>query len=174
MMKTCELNSHELGSNGQKLMSPRERLYFTLEEIDAPSDGQPFLKRPFVEPRTMMKISGILCACVFVISGVIFGVCLFNKCVLPLILLTAFWAVTPPIWFWYCYFGVYRNYGRPGTFELYKYGQQVSAAIWAGGLLLLAATLSSDYLDESNESENSCLACNSQHVHSAQITPKLQ
>jgi hypothetical protein len=54
------------------------------------------------------------------------------------------WAFLPPIAFWLEHFAIYRNWGRPGTFELYKHGQLVSAAAWAGMLAALIAIGSSD------------------------------
>ena len=54
------------------------------------------------------------------------------------------WAVVPPIWFWFEYFFVYRWYGKPDTLELFKYGQDVAKAIWAGVLVGLIALASSD------------------------------
>jgi hypothetical protein len=55
------------------------------------------------------------------------------------------WAVGAPAWFWFEYFFLYRKDGLPGTFELYKYGQQVSVAIWAALALSLGALASSDH-----------------------------
>lgn len=54
------------------------------------------------------------------------------------------WAVLPPIWFWLEYFYVYRVYGLPDTLELFKYGQDVAKAIWAGVLTGLIAFAASD------------------------------
>lgn len=54
------------------------------------------------------------------------------------------WAVGAPAWFWYEYFFLYRIDGLPGTLELYKHGQQVSIAIWAGLAVSLGALASSD------------------------------
>lgn len=68
--------------------------------------------------------------------------------IMEIYLLAAIWAVGPPIWFWYEYFFVYRNHGEPDTFELFKHGQQVSLAIWAGVALALAAFASSDHFQE--------------------------
>lgn len=49
------------------------------------------------------------------------------------------WAILPPFWFWYEYFRLYRKFGEPDTMELFKYGQQVAAAMWAGVLAALIA-----------------------------------
>jgi len=45
------------------------------------------------------------------------------------------WTVVPPIWFWYEYWFIYlKGYHSdetvPENFELFKYGQDVSAKIW--------------------------------------------
>ena len=49
-----------------------------------------------------------------------------------ILILAALWAVLPPAWFFYEYFFVYPEAGRPGTWEAFKYGQQVAVALWAG------------------------------------------
>jgi hypothetical protein len=56
----------------------------------------------------------------------------------------AVWAIIPPLWFWYEYFYIYLPHGDPKTFEQFKYGQQVSVAIWAGVALALFAFVSAD------------------------------
>jgi hypothetical protein len=45
------------------------------------------------------------------------------------------WTMIPPIWFWYEYWFIYlKDYHSdrivPENFELFKYGQDVSAKIW--------------------------------------------
>jgi hypothetical protein len=55
------------------------------------------------------------------------------------------WAFLPPFAFWCEHFFIYRNWGLPGTFELYKHGQQVSGAIWAGVVAALFAVGNSDH-----------------------------
>ena len=59
--------------------------------------------------------------------------------------LAAAWAVIPPIWFWFDYTVLYRSGAALGSFEYFKYGQQVSTATWAGIALTLAATSTSDH-----------------------------
>ncbi len=56
----------------------------------------------------------------------------------------AFWAVLPPVWFWFEYYYLYKRHGAVGTFELFKHGQQTAVAIWAGIALSLVAVASSD------------------------------
>lgn len=66
-----------------------------------------------------------------------------SKQVITLYIAIGLWAVVPPFWFWLEYFYVYRTYGLPDTLELFKYGQDVSKAIWAGvlaGLVAFAAS----------------------------------
>ena len=55
------------------------------------------------------------------------------------------WAVVPPIWFWIEFFWIYDAYGRPNSLERFRYGQQVSVAIWAGVTLSLAGLATSDH-----------------------------
>lgn len=51
----------------------------------------------------------------------------------PIALLAAAWAILPPIWFWWEYFGMYRTtHSNKGTWELFKHGQQLGVAVWAG------------------------------------------
>ena len=71
-----------------------------------------------------------------------------------LYVLIATWAILPPSWFWYEYFYIYREYGKKGTLELYKYGQQVSGAVWAGVLVVLFAIASSDNLKVQGKEES--------------------
>jgi uncharacterized membrane-anchored protein len=64
--------------------------------------------------------------------------------------LAAVWAVTPPIWFWFDYFWLYRRVGDGRAFEQFKHGQQVSIAIWAAVAVTLGALANSDrFKDES-------------------------
>lgn len=57
------------------------------------------------------------------------------------------WTIIPPIWFWLEYYLVYRRWGLPGTFDFFKYGQQVGGAIWAGVLAALLSFTLSDIVD---------------------------
>jgi len=59
----------------------------------------------------------------------------------------ALWAVAPPVWFWLEYFTVYLKWGKPESFDLFKYGQQVAAGIWAGVLATLLAFAASGAID---------------------------
>ena len=59
--------------------------------------------------------------------------------------MAGFWLIAAPLWFWYEYFFLYREHGEPDSFELFKHGQQISAAIWAGFAACLVAFAASDY-----------------------------
>lgn len=56
----------------------------------------------------------------------------------------ALWAVGTPIWFFYEYFWLYREAAAPNSWEIFKYGQQLGVAIWAGLTVSLYALGSSD------------------------------
>ena len=64
--------------------------------------------------------------------------------IVPLYVFIGLWTVGPPVWFWFEYFCLYRKYGAPDTLELFKYGQDLSKAIWAGVLAGLIAFAASD------------------------------
>jgi hypothetical protein len=64
--------------------------------------------------------------------------------IVPLYIFIGIWAVAPPVWFWFEYFSVYRKHGEVDTLELFKYGQDLSKAIWAGVLAGLIAFAASD------------------------------
>src|SRR5437764_367181 len=56
-----------------------------------------------------------------------------SKCLELIVGLASFWAVLPPVYFWYEYHFIYRRYEKNlDAFERFKYGQQLSVAIWAG------------------------------------------
>ena len=44
----------------------------------------------------------------------------------------AFWTIGPPVWFWFEYFWLFKQYSKPEHLEIFRHGQQVSASIWAG------------------------------------------
>jgi hypothetical protein len=58
-----------------------------------------------------------------------------------LYIITALWAVIPPVCFWLEFYFVYKKFGVPGTFDLFVHGQQVCAALWLGVLAALAGIL---------------------------------
>ncbi len=49
------------------------------------------------------------------------------------------WAVVPPVYFWFEHFFVWRGGGVPQSFDLHKYGQDVSRNIWLAFVALLLA-----------------------------------
>ena len=54
------------------------------------------------------------------------------------------WLVGPPVWFWYEYYFLYLELGVQDAFEEFKYGQQLSVAIWVGVSIFLFALVSSE------------------------------
>lgn len=43
-----------------------------------------------------------------------------------------FWIFAPPIWFSIEYFFLYKHFAVPGTFEAFKYGQELAYRTWVG------------------------------------------
>jgi hypothetical protein len=43
-----------------------------------------------------------------------------------------FWIFAPPIWFSVEYFCLYKPFGKEGTFEAFKYGQELAYRAWVG------------------------------------------
>jgi len=62
-----------------------------------------------------------------------------GKFVMQLKVLGIFWAVGPPVWFWFEYYALWNR--DPSTFETLKHGQALSAAIWLATLASIAAYL---------------------------------
>lgn len=58
--------------------------------------------------------------------------------------LAAVWAVGAPLWFFCEYYFLYRKAPATESWELFKHGQQVSIALWAGVTAILIAVGSSD------------------------------
>lgn len=67
-----------------------------------------------------------------------------NNAQAVLLMLAALWAVGAPLWFFVDYYYVYRKRAADDSWELFKHGQQVSIAIWAGFTAALYALGSSD------------------------------
>ena len=55
-----------------------------------------------------------------------------------------FWALAPPVWFWLEFWFVYQRLGEQSSeaFDRFKHNQQLSAAIWAGFLVLISTGFS--------------------------------
>lgn len=47
------------------------------------------------------------------------------------------WVVIPPLWFAFEYLFLFKTYGPPGSFEAFKYAQDVASKVW----LSIAAAL---------------------------------
>jgi len=55
-------------------------------------------------------------------------------------LILAGWLIGPPVWFWFDYFFIFKQYGDfKEHFEHFKYGQEVCAKVWAGVTVFLYA-----------------------------------
>ncbi|EXI92784.1 MAG: hypothetical protein AW12_00264 [Candidatus Accumulibacter sp. BA-94] len=42
------------------------------------------------------------------------------------------WVFGPPVWFSFEYFHLFKKHGKPGTFEAFKYGQELASRAWLG------------------------------------------
>ena len=106
-----------------------------------------------IYPRRNKKHFWIVFACAILgvtLVGATLGAAhhsLCSKDVLQLYIAIAVWAVAPPVWFWLEYFAIFLRWGKPESFDLFKYGQQVAAGIWAGVLAVLLAFAASGALD---------------------------
>ena len=52
------------------------------------------------------------------------------------------WVFAPPVWFSYEYFKLYKRYGQDGTFEAFKYGQELAYRSWIGIAAILSVIAS--------------------------------
>lgn len=68
-----------------------------------------------------------------------------------LLVLAAAWAIGAPVWFFTEYHVFYRNAPAPKSFDLFKHGQQLAIAIWAGIAAALYAASTSDFAKPKNE-----------------------
>ena len=93
-----------------------------------------------VEQKNYIKIIGI-CTAVFAVASIlltVFFILTTNRH--GLYFVAAVWSVFPPLWFWYEYYYIYQKYGNHEKFDKFKYGQDLSKAVWVGfGAVLLAA-----------------------------------
>lgn len=66
------------------------------------------------------------------------------------------WVIVPPIFFFYEYHFLFRNreYGVARNLEKFKYGQQVSIAIWAGIAVSLVALSNADHFKQKAPESN--------------------
>lgn len=81
-------------------------------------------------------------------------------------LLAVLWAIGAPAWFFCEYFFLYRRASAPNSWELFKHGQQVALAIWAGVTVALYTFGSSD-LAKPKESKFECMPSASYSASSA-------
>lgn len=95
-----------------------------------------------------------------------------SKDIFWLYIAVGFWAIGPPVWFWYEYFRIYRKYGLPDTLELFKHGQDVAKAIWAGVLAGLIAFAASDAVQSNNKTTSSKKIDCTRSVHEATALEK--
>lgn len=70
------------------------------------------------------------------------------KCVPGIAVLIALWAIIPPAAFWYHHYFHFRVFGRNDRFDIFKYGEQVSGAVWAGMVVVLLFIGASDRFEE--------------------------
>ncbi len=56
-------------------------------------------------------------------------------------LLLAAWGIVPPVWFVIEYFFIYLPYGVSGSFEYFRYGQDVASKLWAAVFALISIDL---------------------------------
>jgi hypothetical protein len=105
-----------------------------------------------------LQVMSIICivvglATLYVIAYSWFGWTYLGGRLWPLYTAIGVWAIVPPLWFWFEYCYLYRTYGQNDTLELFKYGQDVGKAIWAGGVATLIALAASDVVKPDKSSE---------------------
>ena len=72
-----------------------------------------------------------------------------------ILMLAALWTVCAPIWFFLEYHFFYRKAPGQGSWELFKHGQQLAIAVWAGIAAALYALSTSDVV-KAQTTETSC------------------
>ena len=90
-------------------------------------------------PMTIVRDAAIVSIGLLIVTIVVVRYCWGAEHLWLLYSVIGLWAVGPPVWFWFEYFYIYRAYGQPDTLDLFKCGQDVSKAIWAGVLAVLIA-----------------------------------
>jgi hypothetical protein len=97
--------------------------------------------------KTVKNISIIAIVCfVFTIGLVLCS--WWSQKVGILYILFGLWAIITPFWFWWEFFFLYRKYGTANSLDLFKHGQQVSGALWAGLLACLIALATSEHMTQ--------------------------
>jgi len=51
------------------------------------------------------------------------------------------WIIIPPLWFYAEYFLIFIPHGLTGTFEFFKYGQDVASKLWAAVVATISLSL---------------------------------
>ena len=72
-----------------------------------------------------------------------------------ILILAALWAVGAPVWFFIEYYFFYKKAAAPDSWELFKHGQQLAIAVWAGIAAALYVLGSSD-LAKAQKPEFAC------------------
>ena len=73
-----------------------------------------------------------------------------------LLKLAAAWAVGAPVWFFVEYYFFYKKAAAPGSWDLFKHGQQLAIAVWAGFAATLYAVGNSDLARKDAEPRVAC------------------
>src|SRR4051812_22458663 len=94
----------------------------------------PWYPEELPAPRYITYAATAFSILVMIITIVVVCDAMLTNRIVPLYITIGAWAIWPPIWFWLEYFFIYRVWGKPGSLELFKYGQDVAKAIWAGVL----------------------------------------
>ena len=61
------------------------------------------------------------------------------------LLIGAFWVISPPVWFFFEHFFLFRCYGDPRQYDQFKREQELASKIWAGVVIVLAALYTSSF-----------------------------
>lgn len=87
--------------------------------------------------------------------------------------LAVIWLIGAPLWFWYEYFYIYRAIGggQQDSFEFFKHGQQLAAAIWAGLAASLGAFAASDFAKPVSDTYACNLLIPAPHLPANQASP---
>jgi hypothetical protein len=56
-------------------------------------------------------------------------------------LLLVIWGIIPPVWFVVEYFFIYLPHGVAGSFDFFRYGQDVASKLWAAVFALVSIDL---------------------------------
>ncbi|WP_322106022.1 hypothetical protein [Paraburkholderia sp. J41] len=76
-----------------------------------------------------------------------------------LFILAVIWGVAPPLFWWFEWFFVFRYYRNADNLETFKYGAQLSLAIWAAVVVSIAAYSNSDYFKPAAPSDGKPSSC---------------